>query len=249
MSKSLVIAVLSLTAAGYMADVTAEAEVMDGYGLYVRPSRAIELGENPATWLYFSYFEDAPPPPAQSDIVLTPDDPLTVLVPLFAHMPLIGHFGTGWTREDDTITINAFFLWGFAVTDTIYGPHAYIAPIGQLPVGTYQLEINFYKLSSLDPQDLDPALAAEFLADPEAFAEAHDIPIGSIMMSGGSVTALPDDPTFPTLVPFEAMPDKNPAVDLGRILHQTHTFTVVPEPASLAVLLTGGLAIIRRRRR
>jgi hypothetical protein len=245
MSKSLVIAVLSLTAAGLMADVAAEAEVLDGYGLYVRPSRAIELGDNPPNWLYFSHFEGAPPPSAQSDIVLTPDDPLTVLVPLFAHRPFFGHFGTGWTREDNTITINAYFLMS-GMTDTIYGPHAYIAPIGQLPAGTYTVEINFYRWGS---QDWDPDLAAEFLADPEAFAEAHDIPIGSIMVPGGGVTALPDDPTFPTFVPFEVMPDKDPAVDLGTILQQTHTFTVVPEPALLAVLLAGSLAIIQRRRR
>ena len=223
---------------------SAQAEIADGYGYYVRPSQPIELGNNPAQWLYFAPFQAPPKPPSQSDIVLTPDDPLTVLVPQFAHMPLMGTFGTGWTRDGDTIQLNAYFGFTGGATETIYGPHAYRFPIGQLPAGTYHLTANYFRWG----RDLawDPALATEFLNDPAGFAAAHDIPIDHYE----PVFTFPDEPLPP--FPIEAMP---PSLDLpidtgdyGQVLQTSLTFTIVPEPASAVILIAGTLTLACRRR-
>lgn len=220
MRKLRIIASVGLISVLFMVEA-AQAQVTDGLGFYVRPSREIELGSNPPEWVFFTPFRIPPPAPVQSDIVMTSQDPLTVLVPLFEHMPETGYFGTWWSREGDTITINGYFFMG-GVTEAIYGRHEYICPIGQLPAGTYHVDVNFFRWGS---QDWDTGMAADFIKSPGSFAAAHGVPV------------------FDLDVPSESM-NFGAA---GRILHQSQEFTVVPEPASLGLLFVGAAAVLRRR--
>lgn len=222
MSKSRIIASLGLAVALFLSEVAAQADVADGLGLYVRPSRSIELGSNPPDWVFFSPFGNPPPPPSQSDILLTPHDPLTVLVPLFAHLPATGYFGTNWSQEGNTIRINAYFLMG-GMTETLYGPHEYICPIGQLAAGTYRIEVNYFRWGT---GDWDPELAADFLNAPASFSVAHGVPVYDLDVPGDGIEYGSE----------------------GAVLLQAREFTVVPEPASVLLLLTGALAMARRTR-
>jgi hypothetical protein len=228
MGRTLGIALAGFVACLLAPQVVVDAQVVDGMGFYVRPSRPVELGTNPPEWLFFPYsvggqlIGDPPkyPPPAQGDIVLTPQDPLTVLVPLFAHFPASGHFGTSWNRQGDTITINGYFYMG-GITGTEYGPHEYICPIGTLPAGVYKVHTNYFLWGD---QNWDAALAADFLSNPASFAADHGVPVIDL-----------DTPSEGLV-----------RVD-GAIRHESLEFTVVPEPTTLAILFAGMIVASRRR--
>ena len=83
-----------------------------------------------------------PATPAQDAVTLTEHTPLKVAIPQLAHLPWGANVEVSHFRSDQEITINAMIEhlpWG---TDTIYGPHEYLYPIGPLPSGDYRLILN-----------------------------------------------------------------------------------------------------------
>lgn len=220
----------------FMLPVSAQAEIVDGMGFYARPSTQAELSIDPPEWVFFPAFQEPPLAPAQEDIVLTDQDPLTILVPLFGHLPMQGYFGTDWSLQGDTLRINAYFLMT-AMTETIYGPHEYRCMIGQLPAGTYNVVASFFRWGT---REWDPVLADQFLGDPAAFAAAHGVTVFEAPVpTSWQIPVPPLDP---------GNGDAGTASDYGTISQNHMTFTVIPEPTTLAVILTGIAAFLRRRR-
>ncbi len=194
-----------------------------GRTTHVRPSRPEELGPNPSQWCFYPPFEAAPPSPAQDALTLTPQDPLTIVVPMFAHGSSLGDFATRLHREGNRLILNAYFVWSGGTSGTFYGSHEYLLPIGPLEPGDYTLEINYLQLWVLIGLHEGPEDAEGFLDDPEGFMEAH--------WPGRS---------FDDGLTFVSISDPG-------LTRQTHEFTVVPEPNSLALLSLGGLALRRRK--
>ena len=119
-----------------------------GRQLHVRELHASEIGRD---WVFFpphlqlpNIFPDpTPPSPAQDSLYLTDEMPLVVVIPQLQHKPTLGLVDTRYRLEgNNKIMIGASLHAGAGVTATIYGPHEFLLPIGQLPTGHYQLAFN-----------------------------------------------------------------------------------------------------------
>jgi hypothetical protein len=188
-------------------------------GIYVRPSKS---GEEAGTPRWRFYNGESLPPASQEEILLIAADPLSIAVPAMAMSGLLGSWDTSFTHNGPAFTLNALFYWSGGMTETIYGPNEYVLPIGQLPEGTYSVELSYFWAGGGNWQ-YSPEGAAAFLADPRAFAEANNV---NFVEWGSGAPASGDT-----------------------IIHTTLDFTVVPEPSALAVLAMGGLPLLRRWRK
>lgn len=118
-----------------------------GRQLHVREQLANEIHWN---WVFFpphsqlpdTFPDPTPPSPSQGDISLTDMMSLVVVIPQLQHKPIQGLVDAEYQRSGNIITIDASLHTGSSITATIYGPHEYLLPIGQLPAGDYRLHLN-----------------------------------------------------------------------------------------------------------
>ncbi len=113
-----------------------------GRQLHVRELLASEVGRD---WVFFpphlqlpNVFPDPPPPsPAQDSLYLTDMMSLVLVIPQLQHKPALGMIDAQYHLNGSTLTIDASLHTGSGFTHTIYGPHEFLLPIGQLPAGDY----------------------------------------------------------------------------------------------------------------
>ena len=134
----------------------------DGSGgrqIQIRPLKPDDIGH---MWKFFpphyqlpEYFPDPPPPtPAQDDILLTAGTPLLLVLPQLQHFPNGADVFVSHMINGRQITVDASIHYLGYSTDTIYGPHEYLHPLGSLDAGQYRLTLNFAwssEFGSLDP--------------------------------------------------------------------------------------------------
>ena len=122
-----------------------------GRQFHIRPLLESEIG---ADWVYFpphsrlpdQFPDPTPNSPAQESIRLVEGKPLVAVIPQLQHRPTAGIVSTRHQLVGDTLTIDAMLQTFPAVTHTIYGPHEYLLPLGELDAGEYHVDVNLTRV-------------------------------------------------------------------------------------------------------
>lgn len=110
-----------------------------GRQLHVRELLDSETGRD---WAFFPFDQPAPPSPAQDSIYITDEMPLVVVIPQLAHRPFGVGIDVDYYLDGNTINIDASrHSFGY-VLGSMWGPHEFLLPIGELPAGQYRLNLN-----------------------------------------------------------------------------------------------------------
>jgi hypothetical protein len=148
-----------------LGDISSTGE--SGRQLHIRPLRDSDVGRS---WVYFpphrqlpDIFPDpTPPSPRQDSLFLTEATPLVVVIPQLQHKPMVGRIDIDYYLDGNILTINASLHLLPAVTATIYGPHEFLLPIGELPAGDYRLRFNMTRTYDYSDSELTTTGFADF---------------------------------------------------------------------------------------
>ncbi len=163
----------------------------DGFGgrqVLVRPLEPDDVGR---TWKFFpphdqlpEYFPDpTPPTPAQDDVWLTEGSPLLLVLPQLQHFPMCTDVAVSHTRNGTDIFVDASLVDLNCSTDTIYGPHEYLYPLGYLDAGQYRLTLNCTRSSIIDP--LQQSVTTSYVE-----FRVHPVPEPSALALAGTSLAM-----------------------------------------------------------
>lgn len=140
-----------------------------GLAFRVEPSESVRQDRQwLPEWNFYTWDEPVPNSPAQGAIELVSGESLTAVIPQFAHLPFQAVLDHSFHIEGNELFIDATMEHGMAVTATIYGPHEYLLPIGELAAGDYRLNLRLTHVYSWEqyPQTQTTTRFIEFTVLP-----------------------------------------------------------------------------------
>ncbi len=128
----------------------------DGRQIQIRPQKADDIGRK---WNFFpphdllpeSFPDPTPATPAHAEIFLRAGTPLVLALPELQHFPQLADVSVSHVLNAHEINVEASILYSDVATDTIYGPHEYLYPLGSLDAGPYRLVLNVARSSDFAP--------------------------------------------------------------------------------------------------
>jgi len=144
-------------------------------------------------WKFYPLDEPVPNTPAQGAIELFSGESLTVVIPQFAHLPFQAALAHSFHIEGNELFIDATMEHGLAMTATIYGPHEYLLPIGELAEGDYRLNLRLTHVYPWEqyPQTQTTTQFIEFTVLPGRSAVTVPEPSALTLMALASACFLP----------------------------------------------------------
>ena len=122
-----------------------------GRQFHIRPRLESEIGRD---WVYFpphsqlpdQFPEPTPNSPPQDSIRLLEGTSLVAVIPQLQHKPTAGFVSASHQLIGNTVTIDAMLQTFSGATATIYGPHEYLLPLGDLDAGEYHVDVNLTRI-------------------------------------------------------------------------------------------------------
>lgn len=122
----------------------------DGSGgrqILIRPLELEDVGQQ---WKFFPphdqlpeyYPEPTPATPAQELVFLPAGAPLVLVLPQLQHYPSGADVAVSHSVDGNQIVAEASIHFLGYITNTIYGPHEYVHPLGSFAPGEYRLTLN-----------------------------------------------------------------------------------------------------------